>query len=69
MKGTGVPFTLIKCRTDHRIKKSPVAIMGAARMIFNDGGRSSGTPKNLSSWREATINSAIRVKKKSLLQE
>ncbi|MFQ6052520.1 MAG: hypothetical protein ACE5K4_12640 [Candidatus Hydrothermarchaeota archaeon] len=63
MKGTGVPFTLIKCRTDHRFKNSPMAIIGRDRVIFDGVGRSFGSAKNLSIQRETTTNSPTKLKK------
>ena len=41
-----------------------MARMGKDTMMFNDVGRSFGSPKNLSTWREMTIKSNIKVKKK-----
>lgn len=64
LKGTGVPFILIKCRIDHSIRNNPIVRTGADRMIFNDVGRSLGNFKNLSNWRETMTNSTIMVKKK-----
>jgi hypothetical protein len=65
LKGTGVPFTLRKYKTDHSIKNIPIARIGQARMIFHSLGKSLGNPKNLSSRRETIINSVIMAKKKT----
>ena len=35
LKGTGVPFTLRKCRTDHPIKDSPGKNSGKEKIILN----------------------------------
>ncbi|MFH1939876.1 MAG: hypothetical protein ABIK21_07010 [bacterium] len=35
LKGTGVPFTLIKCKIDHSIKNKPIERIKKDIMVFN----------------------------------
>jgi hypothetical protein len=46
LKGTGVPFTLRKCRTDHPINNSPAKSIGKEKMILNGFEKSRGSFRN-----------------------
>jgi len=64
LKGTGVPFTLRKCRTDHPIKGSPRKRIGTDKIILNGLEKSWGSFNNLSSCKAKRTNRVINDTKK-----
>ena len=62
LKGTGVPFALIKWKTDQKYSHNPVPNKGKDRIMFNGEEKVLGKLNKLSSLIEAMINSTKRVR-------
>lgn len=65
LKGTGVPFSLRKCRTDHPVKDSPKKSIGKDKIILNGLEKSWDSSNNLSNCKAKRTNSVINKAKKT----
>jgi len=59
LKGTGVPFALIKFKTDHPIKNKPSEKTGKDKMILKGRGNIAVRPNNLSTCKAITTKENI----------